>query len=126
MNKIDIFSKVKEYIKRHNTSYELDINYNYIRVGYWERADNKLEDFLYSLGFKLDVFLDEDKGSLISYRLDTTKELYNVTNSVGDNIIVEYYGIAYGDEHKAGELIFLAPNNKKYYQSELIIHGRVN
>lgn len=126
MNKIDIFSKVKEYIKRHNTSYELDINYNYIRVGYWERTDNTLEDFLYSLGFKLDVFLDEDKGSLISYRLDTTKELYNVTNSVGDNIIVEYYGIAYVDEHKAGELIFLAPNNKKYYQSELIIHGRVN
>lgn len=126
MNKIDIFSKVKEYIKRHNTSYELDINYNYIRVGYWEKADNTLENFLYSLGFKLDVFFDEDKGSLISYRLDTTKELYNVTNSVGDNIIVEYYGIAYGDEHKAGELIFLAPNNKKYYQSELIIHGRVN
>jgi hypothetical protein len=121
MNTIKIFQKVKDYLFENKINYNIELKANYIRVGSWERADDKLEIFLSSLGFKLCSDFDEDRGNLYSYCLDR-KENYILLNNInGETVEANYYGIAESDEHKADEVIFICRDGSMLYQSDITI-----
>lgn len=89
MNKIEIFKNVKEFLAENKFDYNVELHLNYIRVGFWERACEKLENHLLSLGFKLCDDYDEDRGVLFDYCLPRKEEVYIIL--AGDEEIEAEY-----------------------------------
>ena len=128
MHVTKIFDKVRELVK--NSPYEFDIveNSMYVRVGHWERADIPTETELFDLGFKLDLDFDEDRGVFFSYTLSPEKiiksgQVYRVTD--GEKMFnAKAERVAEGDEHRAGEWVFVCEVGKKCFEKDLLVLKR--
>ena len=117
MNKIQIFKEVKKFLFENKFEYEITLNNNYVRVGYWERAEDKLEDYLFSLGFKLCADYDEDTGVLFSYCLPSeyNNETYILLDTETDDVIE---AVLYDDD------TFLGFDGMFYPVSRMVVYEK--
>jgi hypothetical protein len=117
---------IMEYTRKHFDQYEVEFNKHYIRIGHWERGDTDFEQFLESVGYVLDVYQDEDRGNLYSYKkcvmgVCMGDKYIAQTNFLKPQLIVEAVDIAAPDEQNAGDVIFLADDGNKYFERELLL-----
>ncbi len=121
---ISVFDKVRAYAYNNKLKYEFDFQPETLmfRVGYWERVDSKFESFLKSIGFKIDVFDDEDCGRLHSYKYTPPKEQwFEAVASEGNTVHVKLHYMPELDEQYGDDIIMIDKNGKEYLSQTLLI-----